>query len=302
MRNAMPILVLKKYIAECAARISPTKAAELGAFSDAKGVSIEFTDDTKFRIRVSLATNTIKLPIGALNYLWSATHLFVALYQAYVAAQQNGEATLDMASDAVTNAAVDLFNWASEDLIAGTLIWPASAPKPSLATQEGTLIHLTNEIFLAALAWILHHERAHVELEHQGNSKGPESIRQERDADRSASQWVMANCTDKLEKQKRAFGITTGLLAMALLDSPRLKIPEVKSHPPDMERLLDNLDIAQLDSDNIVYSYSLVVLQFCIGQYDLKQAEADGVVGQPDPTFEEMFRDLAVRFHTRHRN
>nr|WP_314621496.1 phage exclusion protein Lit family protein [uncultured Noviherbaspirillum sp.] len=302
MKNAMPILVLEKYIAECAARISPTKALELGEFSDAKGVSIEFTDDKKFTIRVNLATNTIKLPVGALNYLWSATHLFIALYQACVAAQEDGKTNLDSASDATANAAVDLFNWAGKYLIVGNLTWPDHAPRPSLDNQEGDLIHLTNEIFLATLAWILHHERAHVELEHQGNSIGPESIRQEMDADRSASQWVMAGCANEVERQKRAFGITTGILAMALLDSPRLKIPEVKSHPPDMERLLDNLGIAQLNPENIVYSYSLVVLQFCIGQYDLEQAEVDGVDGQPVPTFEEMFRELAIRYHVRHRN
>jgi len=301
MKYEMPILVLEKFIAECAARISPTKATELGKFSDTNGVSIEFTDDKKFSIRVDLASNTIKLPIGALNYLWCATHLFIALYQAYVAAQENGGTTFNTASDVATNTAINLFNWASNDLIVGNLSWPFGAPRPSIDHKEGDLIHMTNEIFLVALAWILHHERAHIELEHQGNSKGPDSIKQEMDADRSASLWVMANCTNEIERQKRAFGITTGLLAMALLDNPRLKIPDVKSHPPDMERLLDNLDIAQLNPENIVYSYSFVILQFCIGQYDLKQAEADNFTGQQTPTFEEMFREFASRYHTRHR-
>jgi hypothetical protein len=305
MKNVTPIttiLVLEEYIAQCAARISPTKATELGEFSDAKGMSIEFTDDKKFSIRVNLDSNTIKLPIGALNYLWSATHLFVALNEAYIAAQKAGKRNLDTASDASMSTAVDLFNWAGKDLIDGNLIWPAHSPMPSLNSQAGKLILLTNEIFLAALAWILHHERAHVELEHPGNSSGPEGIRQERDADRSASEWVMAGCINELERQKRAFGITTGLLAMALLDSPKLKIPEVKSHPPDMERLIDNLDIAQLNPENPVYAYSLVVLQFCIAQYDQNQAKVDGVDEQLDLTLEEMSRELAIRYHTRHRN
>lgn len=301
MKTNMPILELDRHIAECAARISPAKAVELAEFSSSKGVSIEFTDDKKFSIRVNLATNTIKLPIGALNYLWCATHLFVALYQAYVSAKERGQESLDTSSDAETSAAVELFNWAGRDLIVGSLAWPSNAAKPSLVHRPGDLIHITNEIFLAALAWILHHERAHVELEHMGNSKGPESIRQERDADRSASEWVMANCASELERQKRAFGITTGLLAMALLDSPKLQIPEVKSHPPDMERLLDNLAIAELDPENIVYSYSFVVLQFCIGQYDLAQAQAEPATGNSAPTLEEMFRDLALRYHMRHR-
>ncbi len=302
MQNIMPILALQRNITECAARISPMKAAELGKFSDDHGMSIEFTDDKKFAIRVNLVTNTIKLPVGALNYLWSATHLFIALYQAYVAAKENGQTILDTGSDSATNAAVDLFNWASGDLIVGDLIWPNDAPRPSLTHEEGDLIHLTNEIFLAALAWILHHERAHVELKHTGNSRGAESVKQELDADRSASEWVMAGCADELERQKRAFGIATGLLAMALLDSPRLKIPEVRSHPPDMERLVANLEIAQLGEENIVYSYSFVILQFCIGQYDLKQAEVDEIVGHPAPTFEKMFREFVTRYHTRHRS
>ncbi|MFL9888854.1 phage exclusion protein Lit family protein [Paraburkholderia agricolaris] len=301
VQNNMPVLELQRYIAECAARISPTNAAKLGEFNSEKGVAIEFTDDKKFSIRVNLATNTIKLPVGALNYLWCASHLFIALYQAYVAAQAEGKPSLDTGGDVATSAAVDLFNWASVDLIVGNLEWPANGPRPSLAHQQGDLIHLTNEIFLAALAWILHHERAHIELEHPGGSQGAESIRQERDADRSASEWVMAGCANEVERQKRAFGIATGLLAMTLLDSPKLQIPEVKSHPPDIERLLDNLDVAQLGHENIVYSYSFVVLQFCIGQYDLKQAESNGVAEESVPTLEGMFRELAVRYHTRHR-
>lgn len=301
MISNMPILELDQYIAQCAARISPTRATELGQFSDAKGLSIEYTDDKKFSIRVNLSTNTIKLPIGALNYLWCATHLFFTLYQAYVANQQAGKTTLDTSGNAETNAAVNLFNWARDDLISSELVWPTNALKPTLDHQSGDCIHFSNEIFLAALAWIIHHERAHVELEHQGNSKGSESVRQEMDADRSASEWLMTGCATELERQKRAFGISTGLLAMALIDNPKLKIPEVKSHPPDMERLLDNLDIARLDKENLVYAYSFVVLQFCISQYDLKQAESDTLPGQTAPSFEDMFRELAVRYHTRHR-
>lgn len=297
----MPILVLRKYIAECSARIAPTKAQELGKFSDEKGVSIEFTDDKKFSIRVNLATNTIKLPVGALNYLWSATYLFIVMYKAYIVAQENSQTTFDTGADPTTSSAIDLFNWASNDLIAGTLNWPDNAPRPSLNHAQGDLIHTTNEVFLAALAWILHHERAHVELEHPGNSSGPEGVRQEKDADRSASEWVMDGCANEMERQKRAFGISTGLLAMALLDSPKSRIPEVKSHPPDMERLLDNLAIARLNQENIVFSYSFVVLQFCIGQYDTKQAEVGVEGAQPIPTLEQMFNELALRYHVRHR-
>lgn len=301
MKNDMPILELEQYIAECAARISPRKAAELGQFSKAKNITIEFTHDRGFNIRVVLSTNIIKLPVGALNYLWCATHLFIALYQSYVTAQAEGKIVFDTASDDATSAAVKLFNWAGKNLTGGDISWPAHTPKPSLMHENGDLIHLTNEAFLAALAWILHHERAHIELEHKGNSKGPESIREEKDADYSASQWVMAGCGNELERQKRAFGISTGILAMAMLDSPMLKIPEVKSHPPDIERLFDNLAIADLDADNIVYSYSLVVLQFIIGQYDVNQADVNSIPEQSDMSLRDIFSELAVRFHTRHR-
>lgn len=296
-----PILVLRQYIAECSARISPTKAGELGRFSESTRMSIEFTHDKKFRIRVNLASNTILLPIGALNYLWCATYLFIALFQSYVAAEEEGKRVLDTASDPVTAVAVDLFNWASKDLTVGELKWPENWPRPSLSHQPEDSIHLTNEVFLAALAWILHHERAHVELGHQGNSAGAESIRQEMDADRSASEWVLDGCKDQLEREKRALGIATGFLAMALLDSPKLQTPEVKSHPPDIERLLTNLEIAQLDPESKVYAYSLIVLQFGISQYDPELAKGEWGAEASAQPFEEIFRDLAIRFLRRHR-
>jgi len=54
---------------------------------------------------------------------------------------------------------------------------------------------------------------------------------------------------------------------MALLDDVRAPQPRVTTHPPAPERLFVNLDTAALPPDNIVFSYCLVILQFCVVQY-----------------------------------
>ena len=81
--NQIPILELKEHIAECASRISPTRSEEFGKFAETQGLSIDFTDDKDFSIGVT-ADKTIVLPIGALNYLWCSTNMFVVLYNSYV--------------------------------------------------------------------------------------------------------------------------------------------------------------------------------------------------------------------------
>jgi hypothetical protein len=294
-RSKHAILQLEDEIASCMFVIAPAKASELGRFVEEHDLSIVFTEDKGFTIRVNLVSHEIMLPIGALNYLWCSTYLFYQLYQSYVAAQGAGVKVLDT-SQTGCNDAIDLFNWARNSLRTNELKWPEDSPRPKLGKPQGDdSIRITDEIFLCGLAWVLHHERAHIELEHLGSAP-LEDVRLETDADNSATKWVLDSCNSDLERQKRALGIATATLAMALLDDPHRPQPPVTTHPSSPERLYANLQIAGLPPDNIVFSFSLVVLQFCIGQYT-NAPSADANVG----TFDEYLGDFLAIYATRHR-
>lgn len=293
------ILHLRHHIAECASKISPTKAEALRTFAEEKGLSIEFTGESGFKIRVRLDTHVIILPLGALNYLWCSAHLFYVLYQAYIEAQDKGATVLDTGGKDDVSGAIALWNWSRQALRTDGAPWPTGAPQPSLDHQPGDNVHVANELFLASLAWILHHERAHVELEHRADAL--DSVRQEMQADRSATEWILAGNLSEVERQKRGFAIVVAFLAMAMLDDPRAPIPPVTTHPPDLERLLDNLDLARLPKDNIVYTFGMVVLKLCIGQYDLEKAAIGNAEADAQKPFEELFREALVLHNTRHR-
>lgn len=290
-----PILSLDNAIHECMFRISPGKIEQLLEFVDEHGLAIVFTRDRGFAIRVNLDTHEIKLPISALNYIWCATYMFYSLYQAYVEAQESGVRALDTATTRAS-VGIDLFNWAEGALTSGDTEWPADLPKPSLQHEQGDAVHFTNEVFLCALAWILHHERAHVELEHSSAHKSI-TLRQESEADESATNWILSDCGSDEERQKRAFGIATATLAMALLDDVRAPQPQVTTHPPAPERLFVNLDTAALPPDNIVFSYCLVILQFCIAQYTSAPP-----VDEDRGTFAEVYEEFLMAYATRHRD
>lgn len=293
------ILHLRHHIAECASKISPTNAEALRTFAEQKGLSIEYRDERGFKIRVRLDTHVIILPLGALNYLWCSAHLFYGLYKAHTEGQEKGATVLDLRGNEDLSGAIDLWNWSRQALRTEGAHWPSGAPRPSLDHQPGDSVYWANEFFLLSLAWILHHERAHVELEHRADAL--DSVRQEMQADRSATEWILAGSLSEVERQQRGFAIAVAFLAMAMLDNPRESIPPVTTHPPDMERLLDNLDLARLPKDDIVYMVGLLVLKFCIGQYDQEMAAIGHSEADAEKPFEELFRDALVLFNTRHR-
>jgi hypothetical protein len=286
---------LSELIAQCPSRIAPARAGELKAFAQQRNLSILYSDDDGFRIRVRLDNNTIVLPVRSLNYLWCATHLFVTLYNRYCEAHQQKRVDLDTASDPATSEALDLFNWARSALRGSADLWPEGHVQPSLNFDAGSEANVVVELFLCALAWIIHHERAHVEHEHKGN-RSSNTLQEELQADRSATEWVMTECANDLERQKRAMGIAVATLAMAMLDDPHSPIPEVTTHPPDLERLYDNVDLAELPPNNIVYDFCVVVLMLCVGQYGPVTILEREII-----TSREVYDDLVVQFHRRHR-
>lgn len=196
------ILELQDWISACAFRINPARNDELKRLATKLDMQIEFTDDQGFTICADPTTALIILPIGALNYLWCSTYLFLILYNEYVGAQQAGLNAWDTAQSVRASNAIELWTWAFNALSTDQIDFPDDAPHPTRDYQHGDDIHQTNELFLCALAWVIHHEQAHVYLQHQlGTNVLMQS--QENEADAAAAAWIMSGVDSVLERQKR---------------------------------------------------------------------------------------------------
>ena len=123
--------------------------------------------------------------------------------------------------------------------------WPAGAPTPDDKADPN--VEPANELFLVINGWILLHELAHLELNHNFSpSIGPEeSIKQEREADDWASHWILDNWKQFKNEEpvfvKRTLGISFALSAFTGMEYyEESKIP--RTHPKSHDRLLHFLD------------------------------------------------------------
>ena len=117
---------------------------------------------------------------------------------------------------------------------------------PSIVTQSSLLEAKAGEMTLAALCFVLHHELAHVRLNHSGTDATQPSwtLEREKEADGEAIDWILGNAPDNpLAIAKRAWGVvaTTTLMTARRLDAIRrgASIPPVaeQTHPQPYERL-----------------------------------------------------------------
>ncbi|OOG42678.1 phage exclusion protein Lit family protein [Rhodanobacter sp. C05] len=270
-----PILILERAIAGSAFSIAPERGAELAGARDSEGFSLALSDDRHFSIRVNTVTHEATLPIATLEYLWCCAYIFYVMYQEYVKAQSSGMSTLDLASVPRVVRAIRVLNWAARNMReSGVRKWPMAAPRPKKYPKYASDAHVANEIFLAAIAWIIHHEIAHVRLQHI-KMHAIYTIQQEREADLAATDWILHSPRNADEAQKRQLGMVTAILAMQLLDEPKGDNSYVSSHPAAAERLDYVLDRAKVADDSVVCGFAAATMQYHLTQLGIKQ-ELDG--------------------------
>lgn len=261
-----PVLIFERQIAGSAFAVAPEREGEL--LVAAPTFSLALSDDKGFNIRVNMSTHEATLPIATLEYLWACAHLFWVLYQEYIAAQQRGDQQLDLSTRRNVCDAIDVFNWArNNQAVSGVEGWPHELPRPARGDTHNA-VSVANELFLVAVAWIIHHEIAHVRARHPAMHRSY-AVKQELEADEMATDWILGKCEDPEMSKKRQLGMVTALLAMQLLDEPSGVDTYVSTHPPAVERLYACLEQARVDDDGAPRAFAAVAVQLQLSQYDL---------------------------------
>lgn len=151
----------------------------------------------------------------------------------------------------------------------GKAHWINGLPEPLANPSDRNRID-GNHLFMAALAWILRHEVAHITLGHIA-STASDPIVQEKQADDQAADWIRGDRVadgsrpagslmsgQELELEQRAMAIVLGTLWIASFEISARQSSTV--HPPVADRIFNTLDRLRLRED----SAALLIAANCI--------------------------------------
>lgn len=282
MNSLFPTRCIIDHVAASPFRVAPEAAERLDIAIAQRKITLEYVESPKVLAEYSPSQANVRVGGGYLDALWATAHLYLTAIRAYEEAQKAGRSVFGLAEDSRVAAAYLLY-LDRLDLVACSTSqeWPKGSPKPLRYPYKHTDGYATNELFLVAIGWVIHHEIAHAVLEHEDGSI--DSVREEKQADREATKWVCTQPADDAELSKRSMGLATALLFLIALDL-RLNRHTVTTHPPSWERLLDALDIACPADNHRVYAFAFVMLDIHL--------TAHGIGGNIDRS--GTFRDMCV--------
>lgn len=175
--------------------------------------------------------------------------------------------------------------------------WPDSLPHPAVAEvsartgSEPSNEEVATELFLCASAWILHHELAHLRLQHPLVTTN--SVAEEREADQAATGWILDSYPGEPRTLKRGLGIAVAVVALAVLqlESPALSNTGVpQTHPGVADRLFHALDHPAFGEDHQVFDFVVHSLKL---HFDHVGIEADGEYDNA----RDCFHDYCMTLH-----
>jgi hypothetical protein len=289
-RNRSPILFLEHSIAGVPFTIAPEKSSDLSDLNRKHNFTLSFIDRKGLSFAIVVSKNEISVPIAALEFLWALSYALLIFYEEYCVSQRSGSGEMLLGGTPRSSHAMQLFNWAIQNMRSdGTQSWP-----PELATPSSNPISIAdskkaNELFLAALGWILHHEIGHARLSHADVQTATTiSIQEEQDADNAATAWMFAQATDASQRSKRMLGVITAVMALQIEEPRQVKKTRVRTHPRSVDRLHHCFELyAASKDDDEVFAFAAVSIQIYLEQLNVRCV--------PDGTsFKEIFEELLV--------
>jgi len=286
----MPITDLKDSVEAAVLNIAPEKIELLHEVFDKHQPTFEWPDRAAQLPSVEPRTGRINIPPAAAELIWAAAHQYWVIYTEYVEDQKAGKHEFDLTANQRRVSAQLAFTWAQSYFKKPSNPRIAELPAPSYKPVESSDIHVANELFLAAIAWILHHEVAHLRLNHPSISAI--SREEEKEADLEATHWIFSTeCTPE-ERKKRALGMCVALLVITSIDLESGTFNDA-SHPKVFDRFDYCLDAVGLEDDHVAYSFAVLMirLHLAAGKHDLPEPR------EVEATFKDLFYDHLYAIH-----
>lgn len=284
-----PICYLENQIAGAPFTSAPEKESLCAEQRDTFRITFALVDERMFGVRVRLDEESnpeVVLPIAALEYLWAFSHYCWVLTQEYAQAQGSGASDFNCVGNERLRESFALLDWAKKNLAgSGIEQWQRTWPRPRhTPVANGDDEHVASELFLCSLAWMLHHERAHVVLNHPLKNTSLSQM-EEREADRFATEWLLGGLEENDPRlKKRALGIAVAVLCLQSIEVGSVTCLR-NTHPAAYDRIFKNTSCYKCGNEEVIEAICTVVLQYLF--YDT--GVAANINGS---TFSEILGDL----------
>lgn len=248
-----PIFAFRNEMMWSIQNAAPEKAGQLQATLARHKVRfvLDQNTDAVFRAREADGRKDICCSIYGAEALWAAAMAYVSVHRHF---KENVGRTLLYADNPATKDVPGLLDFAFNRRIArrSTEPWPSTLPGPRSVGpgEEAGTVHLATHVWLLGLAWILHHELAHVDLGHLDRADC--AIDDEISADERATDWLIGGVVAPDMRLARSLGIATAAVVLVGLSLHRhhRSIIGRRTHPPAGERLLRALSHREFEDDH----------------------------------------------------
>ncbi|MDF2600616.1 MAG: hypothetical protein K0Q54_3439 [Methylobacterium brachiatum] len=236
-----------RLIAESPFRIAPERQQELYDNVLNKEIwDLVFTTE-KANFSAFAAEKKIFVSFSALLSIWAVAHAAHTLSPAAAESMRQGNRIIDVVAGSPLATAFEMIEAAKELIRNENSIWPPHLPVPIMETEEGTANARVNNLFLGAVSWIILHEIAHINLNHEEITSSIIRNKQEHEADIWAVDWIMKQPRDEFQRGFRIFSVSISLCWIGLIDEIRRGST---SHPHASERFgacIDSFNAQPLD-------------------------------------------------------
>lgn len=264
-----PVRFLMEHIHEAIVNIAPERQNEFDHIFD--NFILEYLDDHKWICDVVVAENRIRLSRKVLEVIWASSFAYFQIYieieQQNIGGENFPSVEVDLVNDPNLAEACELVRWALDSwLNERDSDWPDGLPRPIEDSVDGPYEKIADELTLCAIAYMLHHELAHIHLRHTDGS----NIEDERDADYASADWIFDRLNTNLNRDmftKRGLGVA---IAFAILLAQGIHTGQYdgNTHPRSFDRLLHVLSRHVRNPHDPIWAFVVAVLTFHLDNAD----------------------------------
>lgn len=266
-----PIKYVMKYIPEAIINIAPERKDEFEKLYP--DLCIEYFDDYRWQFNVNVESKHIYLSTKAIEIMWCAAYAYMLIYTKHASNRLiNKKKELIFSEDIETENAVKLLRWAYETWInEEEQPWPEDLPQPILDAKKGSMENVADELCIGSIAFMIHHELAHIRLKHDPQYIGTE---QESEADSAATAWVLEDFDDANDPKfvKRSI---CAAIALSVIASKEVHTKNFggDKHPPGYDRIINSLSLFINDDYHVVWAIISITLKIHLDVENIETPE-----------------------------
>jgi Peptidase U49 len=233
--------------------IAPEREAEFN--SQFPEFTIQYIDDDNFTININTPSKLITISSFVAEFLWVSAYSHFVFYREIFQGQKfKNRKEISLECTPRLKTAMELLSWGTDKLLGKSVgPWPTGLPQPNFYVDHASDERIADEFAMGATACLIHHELAHLHLQHSGKS----TIDIEREADANAWEWVLGTNIDLESKAgKKRLLLLTHAYSPAVIKDIHNGYTTLLTHPRSIDRVFNLLSRVNTPKNHIAYAFA----------------------------------------------